>query len=355
MRTEIYLKSRTFLNFLKGCSDKNLIIKFVEENRDKYKRNIFNKRLETFKDISNVNTKDTYDEMFEKYILYWISPSSLKSKEYRYGKEYSDNMRRNLLNRPKIDRSKQNNYDPSYIANVHDITLEEAKIRIKNSKVKLSVSSKKSMKELKLSGYNFRENNPLCLEYWEIRTPEKAIENYNYHMLSTRTNVEGFSIRHGAENGQELFDNWVKNRRQTFIERYGSTAPVSGRTSKQSIKFFIPLYKELRQMGFHKNDICWGIRGSKEFCTMHEGKSYFYDFTIKSIRYIIEYNGSFWHSHPDTDYRGFLDEQSIIDKDRLKKKIMSERDYTITEVWDFEDEVAARKRILEEIKNYARH
>lgn len=350
MLLEKFNRSKKFLKILGTIPEekKELFIAILKESE------ILNeKRILSLVDIIENNPHDTDYEIKEKYSFYLKSPTSLISREIRYGKEKAEETRKKLMQRPKIDRRNQRNYDPEYIARIHNISLEEATEKISKTKEKLSSASIKNNRKRKENGYNFRENNPLCLEYWQKReeTLNCAKEKHDNYLRKTRTNLEGFSIRHGRENSEKLFNQWVANRRKSFIEKYGVSTPAAGKASKSSMEFFIPLYRKLRRIGFERKDIFWGISGSKEFATRFEGSNYFYDFTIKSIKLIIEYHGSIWHSHPEKEYKGFLNEGDLIKKDLLKKQIMEDRGYTVLYVWDFEDKEIATRRILERIIN----
>jgi very-short-patch-repair endonuclease len=348
----------TISKFLKKKPIKRLIDSIVEDEKKLIFINFLNTEFETIKtnpkriDCFCDILKNNNDNFIEKYNFYINSPSSYLAKEYRYGSEYVKKYKENLKNRPKIDRSKQNNYDPNYIANVHNVSIDEAKYMIEDSKNKLTEKLIERHKRYKIEGRNYRLYNPLCLEYWLKENNIKiAKEKHDEYIKSTRTNREGFSIRHGQENSEILFNSWVENRRNTWIKIHGTTVPMGARTSKESIKCFIPLYKNIRKMGFSRNDILWGIKGSKEFA--HNSKeigNVFYDFTIKSIKYIIEYNGSLWHSHPDFEYKGFLDVDKIIEKDYIKKKILEDKGYKIRYIWDFEDKNKRCAEILDEIE-----
>ena len=72
-----------------------------------------------------------------------------------------------------------------------------------------------------------------------------------------------------------------------------------GRASKESLRYFIPLYKYLRRdMAISHDDIYFGITGSREYYIFDSTNQHFfmYDFTICSKKLIIEYDGKFWHS-----------------------------------------------------------
>jgi len=71
-----------------------------------------------------------------------------------------------------------------------------------------------------------------------------------------------------------------------------------GKASKESLKYFIPLFKFLRSRGVLREDIYFGVGGSSEYYIFDKitNRIKFYDFTILSKKLIIEYDGIYWHS-----------------------------------------------------------
>jgi len=68
------------------------------------------------------------------------------------------------------------------------------------------------------------------------------------------------------------------------------------RTSKESIKCLIPLYKKIRmELGIDRDDVFWGIGNRDEYFLRSENGIRYYDFTIKSKKIIVEYHGEVWH------------------------------------------------------------
>lgn len=326
---------------------KDVFCQFIRKYPEEFKTKP--RRVLAFIDILNIND----DDYFAKYERYISSPNSFESKEIRFGKEYTAKYKKKLLNRPKIDRSNQNSYDPKFLSRVHNISEDEAKKLIAERKRKDSLRSKKMHQKLKKEGYSYRKNNPMCIEYWLLREKTKNIaeEKYKKYIEKTRTNKKGFEIRHGKEKAEDMFEEWCEKRKQTWLKKYGSTIPMPGRTSKESLIFFIPLYKKLRKMGFQRDDIYWGIKGSREFANRtDELGNFFFDFTIKSIKYIIEYHGSFWHPHPDKIFKGFIDENKAIERDLEKKKYMESLGYKVKYVWDFQNHNEKSAEIIDEIR-----
>lgn len=99
--------------------------------------------------------------------------------------------------------------------------------------------------------------------------------------------IEGYTERYGSlENG-------------LLMKQKHSVASIVNfsKASKESLLIFIPLYKFCRRLNISRNDIQLGIGGSREFyiSDTDNRKTYSYDFTIKSLKFIIEYNGEAFH------------------------------------------------------------
>lgn len=316
---------------------------------DSLSLNIALKRLQWFKDILNSND-NFFFEKYEKYCR--LHNASYAALEIRYGKSRADEYKERLLSRPKIDRSKQNNYSAACISNQKSISFEEAEKIVEDRKKKKSAESKNMHKKLKRSGYSYKENNPLCIEYYIKRgnNEKEAIQLLKSHIEKTRTSFDSFMLRCGDEDAaKEKHIKFIENRRLTWFEKYGRNTPMMPRTSKESLMFFIPLYKGIRRLGLQKENVYWGIKGSREFFIKDNEDTFAYDFTISDIKYIIEYNGSFWHSNPLGDYRGFLPEDDVIAKDVKKKNAALKKGFRYKTVWDTDDFSLVRRQILKEI------
>jgi len=158
MENEKVYKKKKVVNLIQRLDENKKLIfhKFV----DNYTKDCFKpRRLDCFIDILENNNED----FFRKYDLYVRSPASYEAKEARYGNDYVKQYKQNLLNRPKIDRKEQNNYDPIFLSQVHGISIDEANLLVEDRKIKISVSSTNMHKQHKKNGYSYRDNNPMCI------------------------------------------------------------------------------------------------------------------------------------------------------------------------------------------------
>lgn len=201
---------------------------------------------------------------------------------------------------------------------------------------------------------DYATTNPLSMKYWLARgydTVESEKIRQPFVNKSPRT-IDQYINRYGPELGLKKFNEKISKRLSTMTERYGTTV-VSSCVSKESLYVFLPLYRQLRKEGFMCKDIFWGIKGSREFVIRTvDGVNYFYDFTIKSKKIIVEYNNTFWHPHPDYQYNNpFVSLDEAVVKECAKREAAEQRGFKMIYIWNFEDKHAAIKRVFEEICN----
>lgn len=136
-------------------------------------------------------------------------------------------------------------------------------------------------------------------------------------------------------NNYDYVSNFYKNLKVNKYTKY--------KASKESLFYFIKLYKVLRKKGFNRGDILFGIRGSDEFCIKKDKKKYYYDFCIPSIKLIIEYNGIRYHPNKDVLSKDEWDtwkepykERNADEKykyDLYKENIAKEHGYDMLILW----------------------
>jgi very-short-patch-repair endonuclease len=222
----------------------------------------------------------------------------------------------------------------------------KTKLSITEEEAKIIVSDLQRANGNKRKGY-FKHQHPSNIEYYmkdgySVDDSTSMVLEYNKSLyISNVDKLNGeeyakFKLRYGT-------------RTKNMIEKYG-TSVVSSNVSKESLRFFIKLYKKLRRFGFARADFMWGIRGSREFGTHYEGKNYLYDFCILSKRIIVEYNGTFWHPRPDLTWTNpFGSLESAIEHDALKKDIITNLGFKLRVVWSDDDLCVKIDELFEEI------
>lgn len=281
------------------------------------------------------------DEIEEKYKEYKKEISTKKKLEIRYGKDRVFIFEEKLKNRPKVNRVTY--WNVGYWVD-RGLTEDEAKKKISEIQ---SENSKRGKSKIT----NYKILNPLSVEYWKHLgyADKDEIERLRRPYLDKCTNrLSRYIEKYGEEKGLEVFQNGIKRRHQTMLERYGAKVPVAG-VSKESLRFLIKVYRILRKNGIDKNDVVWGISGRKEFVLtdFDKKKSYFYDFVIKSKKAIIEYNNLFWHPREGEEWRGFADYNEAMDSQKLKEKLAISRGYKVYYVWN-DDDLEKRATYLSE-------
>lgn len=212
-------------------------------------------------------------------------------------------------------------YIEDNIVNDRAFTTETSKAAYIAKKLKYSDEEIKSFSNKNINYY-------LNRGYTEAEAKQliSEIQNTNGY----RTNIDKYGFINGVAKTKEF----VQKRKQTFnskpdeeinrinkskdsgslmwaINKYGDLETAirernklircriknsNGSVSKESLKCFIPLYKNLRRVyNISKDDIKWGIKGSSEYILDHDGGICSYDFTIKSKKIILEYHGVMFH------------------------------------------------------------
>ena len=168
------------------------------------------------------------------------------------------------------------------------------------------------------------------------------------HNISFYNSLEGYKERYGEELGKLKYEEVLNKQINGF-----------GKASKESLRnIFIKLYRILRkEFKFEKSDILFGMGKSKElFIYDRENKKIsMYDFTIKPLKIIVEYNGSMFHNNPKFDYRKInlpFNNKAIEykKKDKYKKKLAEKNGFTVIEVYDTDDFNKKIEEILNLVK-----
>jgi very-short-patch-repair endonuclease len=125
-----------------------------------------------------------------------------------------------------------------------------------------------------------------------------------------------------------------------------------GCASKESLKVFIPFYKYLRRSGIEKNDIYFGISGSKEYFVHLDSKFVIFDFTILSKRIIIEFNGTTFHpkSPDDHSWKSVYNNETSEEaykRDQIKLEMAKKSGFTVITIWSDVDHQENLKHIIE--------
>lgn len=134
---------------------------------------------------------------------------------------------------------------------------------------------------------------------------------------------------------------WTDEEIKKLIESRRNSVSF-GKASKESLRFFVPLYRKLRKAGIDKDDVCWGIGKSSELWLHNivQDRVFFYDFAIKSLKIIVEFNGSKFHAKTENDKLLYRNAKTQMATDAIKKKTAEDLGYAFFVVWDYEATVS---------------
>jgi very-short-patch-repair endonuclease len=183
-----------------------------------------------------------------------------------------------------------------------------------SEKAKAGITTKR-----KLGYFDNKVNNPYSMDYWVSRglTVEQAknkvasrIHNRPEFWLrrgysledakklaseSAATNSLAAKIRRwGDREGQQKYLLTRERLRKNWSPKSASGSNFS--SSKQANKFFVAVYKLCRRSGLSRDDLVFKLNRGEWF--LRDGENiFFYDFLIKPLKLILEFNGE--HVHPN--------------------------------------------------------
>lgn len=258
----------------------------------------------------------------------------------------------------KINDARKNQVHPSRLEHwTHKgFSDEDAKYKLAEYHNKKSISLKLSHKSRRV--YCDELDNPYCEKFYLYRgfNSEEAKNKIIEMKIRTSCSLESFILRYGIDEGTSKYNQIKIDRKNTIFEKYGRFNGWMPRTSKESIKFLVPIYKFARRLGVRKTDIHWGITGSREFVMndMANSKIYFYDFVITSLKICVEYHGIIWHPRGDLSLWSspvIKDVYSKYENDKAKEFCIVNAGYDVITVWSDCDKINAQTEIMEKIKN----
>lgn len=305
--------------------DRLFLIQFILNNeRDGYSISKHKRRLEMIYDIMKTNPNSDYMNLYNEYNN---TSDTYRKLNIRYGPERTIEYKEKMYNRPRPDDNNSIWCIKYWMGRGY--TEEE-------SVAKISELQTANSRKHHDSKPDYKSIMPNCKTYWVNKgyTDQESEQLRAQFVCKSIRSYEKYIEKYGYTIGMQKMQDSINKKHATMIERYGTTV-VSGYTSKESLIFFLKLYKSIRKCGIPRDDIYWGVSGSREFATRHQDKNYFYDFTIKSKKIIIEYNNTFWHPREGRDFiNPFLDRESAEQKDKIKIDIMIERGFEVIVVWD---------------------
>lgn len=322
-----------------------IFIKFVIEKFEDSMSSSNFKSAKLVKDLLTNNSVNSYNDLLDKFNDYKLCTNQYEKVVIRYGERSAIELKEKYNKRPKP--SSITCLSTTFWTN-KGFSVEEAKRKVF---VLQSANAKKKHNRFKENNLSYKEILPNCIEYWLKRGYAETEGEILRKLQSSKSEMsyENYISKFGLEAGTLKLKDITERRKATLIERYGTYA-FTGACSKESLRFFIPLYKTIRKLGVHKDDIFWGIKGSKEFAQHKDGFNFFYDFTIKSLKITIEYNGVFWHARPNDEWKGFGIKEENLAYNLIKSNAITDFGYEQHIVWSDENLKERRNELIEIIK-----
>ena len=162
-----------------------------------------------------------------------------------------------------------------------------------------------------------------------------------------KTNLEKYGNEYffGSERGKMTYENlknnygWSAEEIKNLHYRRVNNNVIAGKASKESLKYFMPLYKKFRKLGIPRNNIYIGVGNNKEKYL----DGYLYDFCVDDYKIIIEYNGIAFHPHKDKMTKNEIEEwkqvftnktfKETVEHDQEKINVAKQNGYHIIEIW----------------------
>jgi hypothetical protein len=316
-------KSTTIDNFIKKYGE----IKGVEK---------YNEYVEKSKNTIS-NFKKRYGEQWEeKWIKYTSKDSS--SKSWALKKSNGDITLAEKIFKERIEKTTVN---LDFLIKKHgeiqgNIIWNEIKKQKDGSSLNYYLSK---YNDLEIATEEYKKNNKRkdssSLEFFIKKYGDKGLIKYKEKCKTSDNKSLNFFLTKYNNFDEALF-NYIETQKNLKVKFL--------KASKASLKILQPLYTFLIDNNiFDKDDIFLGIEGVKEFFIKTVNNIYFYDFTIKSKKIIVEYNGKAWHPNwekysIEDCIKNFsnkkIDAKKAIEKDKNKINTAKENGFNVLILWE---------------------
>jgi hypothetical protein len=343
MRKIPFAEHKKLKNLLIDLSSKELDIFYdMYDKHININNNSISKMFRMCETLSDIikNNQNEYEVLFLKYLS---EKSQKKRIEIRYGEKRLDEFVEKLKSRPR-PKQPHSIFDKKFWMNSglsEDESIEKVK-EIQRNNVR---------KRTKESYKNFSEKLKFSLDYWTKKgySSDEAEILRKPYLDPIKNDLESLIEKHGKDKGINI---WTKrcNKYKESMKKNIHNRKTGGYVSKESLYFFIPLYKMCRRLGLRRDEIYFGINGSREFFirdnNLQENGGKFYDFCIPKLKIIVEYHGTFWHPRNLNEWKNpWTDYDTAKSNDDYKKSLANSRNMCYHIVWSDDN----HKNKLEEI------
>ena len=264
-----------------------------------------------------------------------------RSKVDERSQKCRDSMSKKTLEEiTEINRKKKNGRCIEFLMKKYSFTQEQATEHLKRLDMSRVEKHKNYLKTI--GGYK-KEWSCRCLEYW-IKKCNGDIEEAKkrYKESQDTRSITSIMKNHGCD------IDTAKKIQEQVTSRWLSTLDNKTPEEKKEIllrkmrkfKFYSNASKKFFEKILGKLDVVVDVfYGDNEYFLWNNDSSkprlFFYDFTIRPLKIIIEYNGILYH--PRDKDNMFLTVEESLQKDNLKIKTAKDNGYDVFVVWENEN------------------
>ena len=246
----------------------------------------------------------------------------------------------------KIIAKRANMAKQEYLKKMKDENPEKLKEQF-NTNIEFYLSKGLSLEEAQHALKNRQSTfstNKMIEKYGEKEGLQKVKERNERWLTSLRENNDwGDLSKSKGKTYEQMVEKFGKEKADDIIYRRSKNGVPFCWASKESLQVFDQLIDWLfEEHSIFYQDIYIGKEDNREFFIKTKESKYSYDFTIKSLNIIIEYNGEAFHPNPDWNKEMFeswkhpynsMTAQEKRKYDENKIKYAENQGFIVLEIW----------------------
>lgn len=164
--------------------------------------------------------------------------------------------------------------------------------------------------------------------------------------FSLQTCIQRYGEQEGTKVWRSRQEKWINTLASKTsdekLEILRKKVVKLGRASRESLAIFAPLHKMLVEKGvIEDSDIYYGYNDRNEYYLADNDNYFLYDFTIRSLKLIIEFNGTVWHVDPRISPEQLkswrnphgIGAVDVMLSDNKKREFAASRGFTVIDLW----------------------
>lgn len=311
------------------------------------------REMVSMSEIVKFNSK-LFDHKFSGTIEYWLE-RGFSEDEGRIiicerSKKGADNLYGQMTRQQIVEKAKKaNTAKQEYLKKMKDENPEKLKEQF-NTNIEFYLSKGLSLEEAQHALKNRQSTfstNKMIEKYGEKEGLQKVKERNERWLTSLRENNDwGDLSKSKGKTYEQMVEKFGKEKADDIIYARSKNSVGFKFASKESLLVFEPLTDWLfEEHSIFYQDIYIGKADSREYFIRNNDTGQFlysYDFTIKSLNIIIEYNGEAFHPNPSWDEEVFeswkhpynsMTAQEKRKYDENKIKYAENQGFKVLEIW----------------------